>query len=269
MNTLKKAIMLAALLAALGYGIYEAYQASQLREHVQTLEQLQDQLTTQVDMLQREKEDAIHRPALLDGETGRTNNQLAELLGLRGEVARLRSDSDELARLKTAQEKERKTQQQLSAGPWIKRLNQLQQYLAQHPGEAIPEMQFAEMSAWLNSIQSELETEDALHNASFMFRNQAQMKFTGFIGEAVRQFEQANNGQFPTDLSQLLQYSDPAVGSTMLDLYEIVPRSVVKDPAFDAGGDWIITRKATVNPGSPLDRHLAVVQDGRRVWYEY
>jgi hypothetical protein len=268
MNTLKKAIMLVALLAALGYGIYETYQASQLREHVRTLERRQDQLMTQVDLLQREKEDAIHRPALLDGTGGRTYDHLAELLRLRGEIARLRSDSDELARLKAAQQKEQKTQPQLSAGPWIKRLNQLQQFLAQHPGEAIPEMQFAEVSAWLNSIQSELETEDALRNASFVFRNQAQMKFTGLIGEAVRQFEQANNGQFPTDLSQLLQYCDPAVGRTMMDLYEIVPRNAVKDPTFDAGSDWIITRKVTVNPGSPLDRHLAVVKDGRRAWYK-
>jgi hypothetical protein len=127
-------------------------------------------------------------------------------------------------------------------------------------------MQFAEVSAWLNSIQHDLETEDALRNASFMFRNQAQMKFTGFIGEAVRQFEQANNGQFPTDLSQLLPYCDPAVGRTMLEQYQIAPRSSVSDTKAAIPGDWLITRKTPVNPNSS-DR-LAVVKEGRRVWFE-
>jgi hypothetical protein len=265
MSTNKRTIVLAAFLAVLGYGFYQAYQASQLHNRVRTLEQAQEELTTRVDQLRREKQDAVVRSALVNDERGGTNNPLAELLRLRGEVARLQSDSDELARLKTVQGKEQKAQREPPAGPWIKRLNQLQQYLAQNSSETIPEMQFAEASAWLNSVQSELETEDALRNASFMFRNQAQMKFTGFIGEAVRQFEKANNGQFPTDLSQLLQYCDPAVGSTMLDLYEIVPRTAVQDPKGSLTGDWLITRKVPVNPGSR--EQLAVVGDGKRAWY--
>ena len=266
MSTLKKAIILAALLAALGYGIYEAYQASQLRHHLQKLEQRQEHLTVQVDLLRREKEDAIRRAATLDDERARPNNPLAELLRLRGEVARLQSDSDELARLKTAQGKEQKAQREPSAGPWIDRINRLQQYLAQNQSEAIPEMQLADVSAWLNSIQFQIETEDDLRRASSLLRNQAQMKFAGFIGEAVRQFEQAHNGQFPTELSQLGPYCAPAVGRTMLDFYEVAPRSAVRDTKADLPGDWIITRKVPVNPGSR--NRLAVVKDGRRAWYE-
>ncbi len=265
MSTTKKAILLAAFVGAVGYGLYETWHAWQLRNRVQTLEQAKEELTTQVDQLRRDKPDSLSRSAVADDQRGGTNNQLAELLRLRGEVAQLRSDSEELARLKTAQSKEHKTPQESPAGPWIKRINELQQYLAQNPSESIPERQFAEISAWLNSIQHELATENDLRSASSVFRNQAQMKFTGYIGEAVRQFEQANNGQFPSDLSQLLPYCDPAVGRTMLDLYQIEPRSAVQDTKGGLTGDWIITRKNPVNPSSP-DR-LAVIGDGRRAWY--
>jgi hypothetical protein len=152
------------------------------------------------------------------------------------------------------------------AAPWIERYNRLQQYLAEKPNETIPEIQFANVSAWLNSIQSPINAESDLCSAAFVLRNQAQMKFCGFIADAVRQYEQANRGQFPTDVSQLIPYCDPSAGSTMVALYEIVPASTVRDPKFHADGDWIIKRKTLVNPGSA--RSIAVLREGRRAWYD-
>lgn len=75
-----------------GAGIYEAHQASQLREQQQTLRQQQAPLTEQVQHLQRERDDATNRLAALQEEYVRlkSNSNQTELLRLRGEVGRLR-----------------------------------------------------------------------------------------------------------------------------------------------------------------------------------
>ena len=152
------------------------------------------------------------------------------------------------------------------AAPWIERYSRLQQYLAKNPTESIPEIQFANVSAWLNSIQSPINAESDLRNAAFMLRNQAQMKFCGFIADAVRQYEQANNGRFPTDVSQLIPFCDSSVGSTIVALYEVVPASTVEDPKFHTDGDWIIKRKTLANLGSV--QSIAILREGKRAWYD-
>jgi hypothetical protein len=61
MTTLQKTIIGATLAAAVGTGIYEARQATRLRDQVQTLQQQQAPLAEQVQQLTRERDDASNK----------------------------------------------------------------------------------------------------------------------------------------------------------------------------------------------------------------
>jgi len=97
MTTLQKAIIPVAIAAALGTGIYEARQASDLRTQVQKLRQHQEALAEQNQRSTSERDDATRQLATLNGENEQLKLQTAELLKLRGDVARLRQQLAEAA----------------------------------------------------------------------------------------------------------------------------------------------------------------------------
>jgi hypothetical protein len=97
MTTMQKAIITAMLVAAVGAGVYEARQSSQLREQIQARQRQQAPLTEQLRQLQRERDDATNRLTLLAAEVATLKRTPAELLKLRGEVTRLRADANDPA----------------------------------------------------------------------------------------------------------------------------------------------------------------------------
>ena len=84
MTTLQKTIIGAALAATVGTGIFEAHQASQLREQNQTLQQQQAPLAEQIQQLQKERDDATNRLAGMAEEIANNQKDNLELLQLRG-----------------------------------------------------------------------------------------------------------------------------------------------------------------------------------------
>jgi len=90
MTTLQKTIIGTAFIAAVGTGVFEARQASHLRDQVQTLQQQQAPLAEQIRQLQRERDDATNRLAWLTEEIAKNKENNLELLKLRGEVGVLR-----------------------------------------------------------------------------------------------------------------------------------------------------------------------------------
>jgi RNA polymerase sigma factor (sigma-70 family) len=101
MTALQKTIIGAALVAAVGTGAYEAHQASQLREQNQTLRQKQTSMAVQSQQLQQALNDATNQLVGLLAENAQwqSGSNETELLKLRGEVARLRENSEDLSRL--------------------------------------------------------------------------------------------------------------------------------------------------------------------------
>jgi RNA polymerase sigma factor (sigma-70 family) len=93
MTTLQKTFIAVALTAAIGTGIFEADQNSQLREQVQTFQQQQASLAEQVRQLQSERADTSNRWAslLAENQQLKSNPNATELLRLRGEVGMLRN----------------------------------------------------------------------------------------------------------------------------------------------------------------------------------
>ena len=93
MTTFQKTILTAALVAAVGAGIFEAHQAAQMRGQNQTLQQEQTLLTAQLQQLSRSLADATNQLTGLVAENAqlKSNRNEHELLKLRGEVTHLRT----------------------------------------------------------------------------------------------------------------------------------------------------------------------------------
>jgi RNA polymerase sigma factor (sigma-70 family) len=235
MTTLQKSIIGATLAVVAGTGIYEAHQASQLRNQIQTLQQAQAPLAEQIRQLERERDDATNRLALSQQENAQLKQNTAELLKLRGEMARLKAaavqpDNDST---KTA------------AQSWLSRVDQLKQRLTQDPDAKIPELQFVTEQDWLNAARGELKTEADYRRALSALRNAVESKVVVLLKKALKGYLQASHDQMPTDLAQLQPYFDSPMDDAILQRWEIAPAETVK--SLGMGGDVIITQKAPVD----------------------
>ena len=92
MTTLQKTIVATVLSAAVGTGIYAFHQNSQLKAHIQSLEQQQAPLTERIQQLEQEGGHASNHLAALSEENARlkSGRTEAEMLKLRGQVGALR-----------------------------------------------------------------------------------------------------------------------------------------------------------------------------------
>src|SRR5262249_55004796 len=91
-----------------------------------------------------------------------------ELLKLRGEVGRLRGDSRELARLKTAGSNPMNDAEiDTVAKGLAARATQLRQHLDEMPEKKIPEIQLLNQNDWLNTVSDfkQMETDEELRQA--------------------------------------------------------------------------------------------------------
>lgn len=252
MATLQKTVIGATLAAAVATGVFEAHQASQLQKQVQTFQQRQGPLTEEIQQLQRERDDATNRltAVVAKNERLKSNPNENELLRLRGEVTRL----------KTAQAQKENDPTAAAATSWLERVNQLKEYLEQHPDMKIPEFQFLPDQRWLNAVEAgglqmkDLKNpDDYFHGPIDFLRSQAENDFGLNIQIALRKYSDANDGRFPTDLSQLRPYCDPNVEDLLQQLYEIKPASIL--PAsqvkeMNIKTDWVVVRKKRVIPNS-------------------
>ena len=165
-----------------------------------------------------------------------------ELLRLRAEVARLRTDAQELARSK-AENQGGSTE--AAAKSWLARVDQLKQRLETVPSAKIPEFQLLTEEDWLKAAKGDLNTDEDYRRAFSALRGAAEGKFAPMLKKALDKYLKANNKQFPTDLAQLQSYFETPVDGAILQRWEIAPASTVKN--LGLGGDVIITQKDAVD----------------------
>ncbi len=96
MTTLQKVLVATTIAIVAGAGLYEARQASQLRDQVQQLQQQQSPLADQIRQLQQERDDATNRVAGLRDELAAAKKNPNEVVKLRGEVGRLRQENSDM-----------------------------------------------------------------------------------------------------------------------------------------------------------------------------
>ena len=236
MTTLQKTLITTTIALAFGTGIYQARQASTLRTQVQTLQQQQGPLTNQVQELERQHDEAKSRLVALADAVSNVKGSSAELLKLRAEVARLRGEA--------SQANDPFVQTALT---WKAKRERLQQLFEERPGQRIAEMQLLSDQQWLDVAKDgELESETGIRKALSHARQVAKNTFAQSAAAAVQAHIQANDGRFPTDLSQLQPYFKAPMDDAILQRYEILPADSVKNVKL--GGQWVITEKAPVDP---------------------
>ena len=233
MTTLQKTLVTATVAVLAGAGIYEARQALQLREQNHALQQQQVSLADQIRQLQRERDEMTNRLVALQAENAqlKSNQNTAELLKLRGEVARLRNEANDPT--------------DASAKALVAKMNRLKQRLAETPNAKIPELQFVTEQDWLNAANGKLDTEADYRRALASLRSAGESKVGSMLKKALTGYMRGNNGQMPTDLAQLQPYFDSPVDDDILQRWEIASAATVK--SLGLGGDVIITQKAPVD----------------------
>jgi RNA polymerase sigma factor (sigma-70 family) len=231
MTTLQKTLIVAALTAAVGTGIYEARQAANLQTGMETLQQQQAPLVALIQQLQRERDEATNRLAALTYQMAKGKSDAAELSRLRGEVTRLQNEANNPT--------------DTAAKSWLSRVDQLKQRLTQNPAAGIPELQFVTEQDWLNAARGPLSTDTDYRRALSTLRTAGESKFASMLSKALKAYLQSSRGQSPTGLGQLQPYFDAPVPEAVLQRWEIAPAGTVK--SLEMGGDIIITQKAPVD----------------------
>ena len=145
---------------------------------------------------------------------------------------------------------------------YAERVDRLKQWLDANPSEKIPELQNVPDEMWINAVATQLDTDDDLARAARILRANAENDVFAALWVALRKYAPDNNGQFPTDLSQLKPYFKSPMDETILKRYEILPSSNLV-PELQPGGDWVITQAAPVNPS--LDVRTACGLTGMRM----
>ncbi|MGO8927379.1 MAG: hypothetical protein ACLQU3_10885 [Limisphaerales bacterium] len=219
----RKTIIVAALAVAVAAGAYVVHRNFCLRDQNQILRQQQALLTEQIRRLQREHDEMTNRLGSLRAENTqlKSRQSAGEVLRLRGEVARLQSGLQDYARSKTTNEASKATMER-----WAAQANHLKQLMAQRPNLAIPEFELLTDDDWLLyahlTSRSRLETEDGIREVAATLRMKAKAHLLDIVKNALNQYVAANNGQLPSDLSQLSPYFGSSVDPAMLQRYQVL-----------------------------------------------
>lgn len=165
----------------------------------------------------------------LVAQTAEANRGNEEVIRLRAEVAKLRSENRGTAPV-TARERAgdplQETLQTIGA-----RASQLKARMEQSPEKWIPEMALLKDRNWLDAVGSleKLETDEDYRRAMNQLRIQAKSEFGGKLQSALKKFADANDGMLPTDLSQLRSYLEQPIDAAMLQRYKLAKAGRLDD----------------------------------------
>ena len=228
MTTLQKTLVTATVAVLAGAGVYEARQAAQLRDQVQTLQQQQAPLAEQMRQMQDERDHAANRLADLLAENSwlKSNPNHNELLKLRGEVTRLRNTITQELEV-AASDKTMKSEIAL----WLSKRDELKRYLQDSPQENIPELQFMTDRAWMFCCEQLIDSDStgSITNAARFAQGLAKSEFGKVLEKALRAYLSSSGGVFPTDFSQLEPHIGTLKDKSVFQRYTITPAQLVTE----------------------------------------
>jgi len=121
----------------------------------------------------------------------------------------------------------------------------LKQRLEQVPDKNIPELQYLSNADLTGVAQNaRLDTDAGVREALFWLRSTAKQFFAPRMGKALQKYVQANNGQLPTDVSQLKPYFESPVDDAALARYKMIRTGTVGDLQPD---EMIVAERAAVD----------------------
>ncbi len=173
--------------------------------------------------------------------------ELDELLHLRNEIAQLQGAIQEMEQLRSSLSRLRDRLQDASAEEKNGRENdkallaeesalrqsrvtRLKSWLEGMPQEKIPELQFISEGEWTFKVDSALITDNDYRVAIGLLRGEAEGRFISMAFKALKQYANANNGEFPSEILQLQPYFRSPVDEAILQRYEIVPANSLELP---------------------------------------
>ena len=227
---------------------------AQMKEQARSFEREHETLSQQIQQSSREHDDATRRLTIAQEENERLRRETVD-------APRLRNDSQELARLKEVDAKAGDEPTRVEAKAWLARVGQLKQRLEKTPDARIPELQLVTEDDWLSAARHKLETDEDYRWALAHLREAGESKFYKMAVPALFEYMKANNGRFPTDLSQLRPYFQSPVDDAILQRWEIVSSDTFPD--WEVLGDWVIVQKAPIDP--KYDRRLGFSVSGSNV----
>lgn len=264
MKTLKFVIIGSLLVTAVACPIWLHKRAKAGLRPITDKYQLQARLLAE---LAAENERLSNAIAQAKNSQALSQGDFLELLRLRNEVRQLRWALKGIAQLQSemrrmrdalndlAKEKERggaaasalltdKLEQELRT----ERVAHLKEWLKESPSEErTPELQFVPEDWWVRSADWPHVTDEDYQVWMSAARAGGELKFASMAFDALKQYTKANNGQFPSDVSQLKPYFTSPIDDAILQRYHVVPAKSLTKFFADVGGDWVITQKAPVN----------------------
>ncbi|WP_040546668.1 hypothetical protein [Pedosphaera parvula] len=237
MTTRQKTAIIVALIPAFGIGVYKAHQTSTLRAQVQTFQQQQATLSDQINQVTRDRDTAQRQLAALRDENKRLSQNTAELPKLRSEVTRLNAATNTASSSAT----------EIALKSWSSKVGLVKQRVNQTPEVGIPEFQLLNEEDWLAAVKDRnLDEDKEFRRALSTLRMAGEKRFAEMLRPALDKYIESHNGQFPTALSQLQSYFEPApVDEAILQRYVILPGKEL--PSLLMTGDWLITQKKPVD----------------------
>jgi RNA polymerase sigma factor (sigma-70 family) len=169
-------------------------------------------LRRQIAQLKTDNQSLSNRLASVGQAKSLTDEQFNELLKLRGEVTRLQGDAnlvnDPFVRRALA---------------WETKVEKLKKLFEERPDQRIPEIQFLTDWQWLKiAREANLDSENGIDAALGGVRSEATLTFAQMMRQALLRYMQANNGNFPTDPSQLKPFFDTPIDDAILQRYEVL-----------------------------------------------
>ena len=199
-----------------------------LRAENQALRQANLQMAEHLEPLAAENLRLSNIVAYADKAQQAGDERFAELLRLRAEVGRLRSD----AQLRAARANASGDATiEATARSLAARASQLKERLEQMPGMKIPELQYLTQKDWLDAVSSlqKLESDQDFRQGLKNLRSSAKANFGQKLQQALHGFLQASGGMLPTDMLQLQPYFDAPVDPGLLGRYQIMQTGQVKN----------------------------------------
>jgi hypothetical protein len=253
MTTFQK-VLVATIVVAAGAGLYETVQSSRLRTQIQALKQQQSESAQKILQFEQERDARARQLAAVRAENERLDRGTSEILKLRGELARLRSDSEELARRKVAEKQQGDNGDLLTAQSWLSRADTFRKWIAAHPDEQIPESQYLLEADWLDAVKNNnLAGEYAPRHAAQMLRERAKEEFANELSNALRRFVVENNGDLPTGLAQLNSHLSRPMSEDLIGSYKLLYSGNIADVPK---GEWLVVE--TAQQEDPGHTHLAI-----------
>jgi RNA polymerase sigma factor (sigma-70 family) len=177
---------------------------------------------TEIEPLLDEAMEALDSPdrtaVLLRYFEDKSLREVGKLLGTSEDAAQKRVSRaldhlrGELERLRENAQMEKTDPTAVAMKSWLERVNQVEKRVEQTPGAKIPEFQYLTEQDWLNVAKDDLNTDEDYRRALSALRNAAENTFIlTALRPALNQYGQANNGQFPSDISQLTPFFNPPV----------------------------------------------------------